>query len=425
MMMKFEALSPERVTSTDQTWMNSCLSPDVTVICLEDDDMTKVEFRCHKLMIIPLISQYCPINSINNEEIEQVMMPNLTPSFFKQYLNHVYGGLEKSKNFSYIPLPPHSDNPNLINVKNDTGKEVTTREYIEEDLVNEDLKCEIDDDTGNDVTTKDGNILNDLVDEELKCKIDKTDAEDIDSKPLETKKPNMMRKRRNIVCPVATCCLVFARNDNFKTHFLKKHPEKEYIVPKMFQPRKLPNCKKCDVTFPSRKEERRHYSQKHTLKKGSFACEYCGQSFTRKSNVRNHITEAHSVFKCKCSKVFESEIQFYDHKDEMLNNNPENHKLVWEKVGEIKTNPQEHLEDVKGIEDKSMKENSVLNSASDKAKNWLPCSNCHETFQNKKERNQHMLDEHYKEMKDAGRISKEKNSLSILWILCDYENCKK
>ena len=118
--MKFEALSPERVTSTDQTWMNSCLSPDVTVICLEDDDMTKVEFRCHKLMIIPLISQYCPINSINNEEIEQVMMPNLTPSFFKQYLNHVYGGLEKSKNFSYIRLPPHSDNPNLINVKNDT-----------------------------------------------------------------------------------------------------------------------------------------------------------------------------------------------------------------------------------------------------------------------------------------------------------------
>ena len=101
-MTKVEFDSSERVSciyQTAQTWMKSGICTDVTVTCLDEKDK-KVDFKCHKLMIFPILTQYCPMTSVECEDIEQVILTDVAPDFFKQFLNYVYGLENSNQDFS-------------------------------------------------------------------------------------------------------------------------------------------------------------------------------------------------------------------------------------------------------------------------------------------------------------------------------------
>ena len=107
--MKFNCLK-ERVTwihQLAQTWIKSDICTDVTVTCFSspEDDERKLDFKCHKLMLLPLITQNCPLNCVNYEDIDHIILPDITPQFFNQYLNYVYGLEQTSLDFSQFLQP--------------------------------------------------------------------------------------------------------------------------------------------------------------------------------------------------------------------------------------------------------------------------------------------------------------------------------
>ena len=73
-----------------QTWYTSGQCSDVILTCLDDQER-RVDFSCHKLMVLPLLSKYCSIKCLDYEDIEQVILTDLTPNLLKQYLNYIYG----------------------------------------------------------------------------------------------------------------------------------------------------------------------------------------------------------------------------------------------------------------------------------------------------------------------------------------------
>ena len=60
-----------------QTWLETGHCCDVIVTCY-DQDGAQSQFRCHKVLILPLLNQHCPAKLC--EEAEQVLLPDVTPA---------------------------------------------------------------------------------------------------------------------------------------------------------------------------------------------------------------------------------------------------------------------------------------------------------------------------------------------------------
>ena len=78
-----------------QTWIKSATSSDITVTCLDEKE-NKVDFKSHKLMIFPFLTQSCLLTSDDYEDIDQVILPDVSPHYFNKFLNSTYKKLEDS-----------------------------------------------------------------------------------------------------------------------------------------------------------------------------------------------------------------------------------------------------------------------------------------------------------------------------------------
>ena len=68
---------------------------DITVTCVDEKD-NKVDFKCHKLIIFPFLSQSCLLTSDEYEDIEHMILPDVSPNYFKKFLNYTFRKLEYS-----------------------------------------------------------------------------------------------------------------------------------------------------------------------------------------------------------------------------------------------------------------------------------------------------------------------------------------
>ena len=340
-----------------QTWYSSGQCSDVILTCLDDQER-RVDFSCHKLMVLPLLSKYCSIKCLDYEDIEQVILTDLTPDLLKQYLNYIYGfdisNLDVSGIFNSSSPSIESNIANVIKVK------------IEEENEDDDFVAKCDEEISNDrkLVTK-VPIL------KLEKRKIETESDDDFMPPVKKKKKKGQKKKQRLsaTCYIPSCGETFPRIDYFKAHFLKCHPDVEYSPP--VRPKKLPTCRKCDLTFPTQYDAKKHWSQNHEIRK--------------KKKVKEEIS-----------------------------NGTENS----DKLDGIKS---------ENKEDKAYdpNEDSNYDSSFEEDKTWVPCTHCHQTFSKTSERNKHMIKDHYQEMVEADRIYKSDGQERIKWITCDYDNCEK
>ena len=436
--MKFNCLK-ERVTwihQLAQTWIKSDICTDVTVTCFSspEDDERKLDFKCHKLMLLPLITQNCPLNCVNYEDIDHIILPDITPQFFNQYLNYVYGLEQTSLDFSQF-LQPNINVEALLLANGFPSVKVKVEHddyYDEDEFVDQYDKGSNGDDRNN-LSSGSLDIKRNVEIKVQKRQRDEDSDGDQDYKP-QIKKPNATgpkpRPLQDITCFSSLCSLKFTRTDKYKKHFLECHPDEEYIAPSKRDP-KLPTCRKCNITFPDLRSVKRHRKKVHQKRydRGRiFACDVCDQKYKKRESLTKHINTNHIVIRCTCFKVFNSELEYYEHKQE-FSEDPDNHQLVREKVvgGHNMMTPAVKSEtiNVKKSESKEVKspKKDSIGPVIAKEKTWHPCTHCHEAFTSLKDRCKHMLDEHYNELKEAGRIYTKDKRLQIKWISCDYDDC--
>ena len=280
--MRFSC-SKERVSwifELARVWIKSDLCTDVTVTCLSSQDVDrKVDFKCHKLMLLPLLSHNCPIHCVNFEDVDSIILPDISPEFFTQYLNYVYGLEQTSLDFSQILHPSVGVESLLANGFTSVKVKVEHDDYYDDDDYVD--NC----DRGNNgVGVEDRkNMTLEVNHKSIEIKLQKrsredSDDEDQDYKP-QIKKANTSTSKprpiQDITCFSQDCDLKFTRTDKYKKHFLQCHPHEEYIAPTKRDP-KLPTCRKCDLTFPDLRSVKRHRKKVHEKRPGRvFACDVC------------------------------------------------------------------------------------------------------------------------------------------------------
>ena len=95
------------VYETAETWIKSGKRSDITVTCLDDKDNI-VDFKCHKLIIFPFLTQSCLSMGDDYDDVEHVILPDVSSDYFKKFLNDTSRKLENSnKDFFDFFSPKH------------------------------------------------------------------------------------------------------------------------------------------------------------------------------------------------------------------------------------------------------------------------------------------------------------------------------
>ena len=302
--MKFESDSSDRLSSIYELakiWFKYGVCCDVTVTCVDENG--KFDFKCHKLMIFPLFSQVYALNSSRNfEDIEHVILPDVKPCSFKQFLHYVYG-LENSQ-------PSFSD----IFVTNDENSL----------LLGTTVKIENED------TDYEGDFSKQLNKEMIKEKINYLqeekrrwvkresylDKDDTDLKPLISPSDfvkislqdddAVVEFKRKQWHPCTLCSESLPSKEQRIHHMLKVHydelQKQDRIYTKVNKHKRLKtaikwiNCEidSCDKWFKDNAEKESHNVRAHAGAKNHI-CEVCSQAFSKKSLLTQHINMKHST----------------------------------------------------------------------------------------------------------------------------------
>ena len=212
--MKFESYESDR-----QEWINvlarelmrSGICLDLTVICGAGDDERK-SFRCHKILLLSFLKQYCPLECL--EDVEDIILPDMDPQAFKEYLNIEYGldALPKSS-FAF----PNGSDPLKLEM-NAYDEDIDSRHHE------------------NESDKKEHNVKSCMpIDAIIQCRI---------------------------------CYKVYSirgssgsTSSHYKFHFLKMHPEEKYYRPfqqKMMDEVEKYPCRECGTIFGSFEKQSNH-----------------------------------------------------------------------------------------------------------------------------------------------------------------------
>ena len=95
------------IYETAETWIKSGKRSDITVTCLDDKDNI-VDFKLHKLIIFPFLTQSCLLTGDDYDDVEHVILPDVSSDYFKKFLNDTSRKLENSnKDFFDFFSPKH------------------------------------------------------------------------------------------------------------------------------------------------------------------------------------------------------------------------------------------------------------------------------------------------------------------------------
>ena len=284
-------------------------------------------FHCHKIMVRPFLQHNCGLSDY--EDVEVVMIPEVREEQFRQYLDYVYG-LQQEQHFSGTLEEILSLGYSAIKVK------LEEEEDCEPECQDEDF---------------------DLTAEASGCK-----------------------GRKSVEC--VECQKIYSSEGKLKRHFLKSHPDLEYVSTR--------SRLKADTS-------------------GGQKCSLCGAEFKRRDKLRAHMRYRHTLVSCSCGSTFLSEYKYYEHKQAA--STPSDHSLLRET---LEPGPEEVVTiSVKKVEKV--------------ARTW-PCLQCSQVFSLQKLAKEHMLEVHWAELKEKGMLFKGKGkhgSVTITTICCDYDNCNK
>lgn len=388
--MKFESYPGDRIEwilQQAQVWLEADLFTDLSIACGEPGGR---RFRCHKIMFHQFLLQFLSSELI--EDAEEIVIPHLDPSQFRKYHSDVYG-------------LSSSDVYNSSNV--DVKVKLEETDYFEtEDNVGGYDNEEEDQDTKISFKSKSEDEDSDYIDEEAEMEENTKSAE----KPGKQTKPRQKHPARCRLCPKE-----FSRTEIYKRHFLKHHPDVEYITPskqrKLDGVKKEFTCKQCDLTFVSFRERQNHIRASHSNDKQNseeVTCDVCGQTMKHKSyaaHKRLHFLELHGNIVCSCGQKFGREIEFYEHKyEEVAGHESESHSA--ESDNTLPKHDTDYFE---------------------KSDRYMPCDRCHEAFPTKFLLRRHKLDNHWAELKAQDMLYKERKAgvFRIKKYSCDFENCDK
>lgn len=306
-----------------QEWLKTERFADLTVSCGGGGGEPRV-FHCHKIMVRPFLQHNCGL--ANYEDVEVVMIPEVREDQFRQYLNYVYGlQQEQEQHFTGTLEEILSLGYSAIKVK--------LEEEEEEDC---DPECR---------------------DEEFRLTADSSDS----------------KERKSVRCE--QCQKIYTTEGKLKLHFVKSHPELDYISPR----KRL---------------------------KADTRCSLCGAEFKRRDKLRAHMRSRHTLVSCSCGSTFPSEYKYYEHKQAA--SNPTDHSLLRETL-------EPAPEEVVTISVKKVEKD---------ARTW-PCLQCSQVFSLQKLAKEHMLEVHWAELKEKGMLYSKHGSVIITTICCDYDNCNK
>ena len=391
-----------------QSWLETGHCCDVTVTCY-DQDGVKSQFRCHKVLILPLLTQHCPHNLI--EEAEQVLLPDVTPAEFRHFLSLAYGLQDASKVQGAIA---GLLNGVKIKVEDDYCFDEDLEDLDESDLVGhtEDDHVKIP-------------LLPDCKEEALSKEDVKQNLNDPDFVTGTKKKTqNSPRKIHNITCQ--ECDKLFGRLDHFRKHMRRVHPGVDYEVPTSTKrspgvQNKDYRCDHCGKVFKKGDHLKRHINGVHLgIKRGKDSskeikqCEMCGLKL-RKDKLKAHMINRHTAFSCSCGVEVKNESLFYEHKAEATEGE---HSLI------VENNVEWFKPEPKPKPSKKLKITKVKPKV-EKIVTYIPCDMCHEASKTPRELKEHKLEAHYTELKEKNMLYTEHGRVCIKIHSCDYDDCDK
>ena len=390
--MHFESYLGDRkewILKEAQSWLQEDRFLDLSITCGEAEGR---RFKCHKIMFHQFLKQFLSLEHI--EEVEDVVIPHLDPVEFKKYHSDVYGLESAVVNSSAFDVKVKLEEVAYEET------EVNVGGFDEEDEVVE---------TNFQFKTKYEEEDDDFMDEE---EAEGFMDEDKNFEPGE-KLGQKTKPRRKYQIKCRLCSKEYSRSEAYKSHFLKHHPEAEYITPlkqrKLEGVKKEFSCKPCEITFVSYKDLAKHRRSAHKNEDSNsegVTCDLCGQTMKKHNfaaHKRSHALELDGNIVCSCGQTFSREIEFYQHKYEDMAGQ-ERHSAVSDK-----TLP---------------KFDSVY--FQNCAEKYVPCDRCHEAFPNKILLRRHKLDSHWAELVARDMLYKEsKNGVfRIKTLSCDFENCE-
>ena len=382
--MMFESYPGDRIEwilQQAQAWLEADLFTDLSIACGEQGGGER--FVCHKIMFHQFLLQFLSSELI--EEAEEIVIPHLDPIQFRKYHSDVYG--LNSSNVSNTPD---------VNVK--VKLEEADNDETEDNVGGYDNEEE-DEDTKISFKGKSEDEDSDYIDEEAEMEENTESVE----KPGKQTKPRQKHPAR---CRL--CSKEFSRTEIYKRHFLKHHPDMEYITPskqrKLDGVKKEFTCSQCDLTFDSFKERQKHRRTTHSNDKGiSELMDVCGQT-TKNQNYAAHKRSPGNIV-CSCGLNFGREIEFYEHKYEEVDDHKSHSAVI----------------------DSTLPKQDRSTDYFQQNDRFIPCDRCHEAFPTKLFLRRHKLDHHWAELKAQDMLYKERKAgvFRIKNFSCDFENCDK
>ena len=317
---------------------------DISVSCGEGAGRSV--FRCHKIMVRPFLLQNCGLSDY--QDVEIVIIPHIGGELFRQYLNYVYGLQEGQASWE--------------------GPFTSSIEEIE-CLGYSAIKVKLE-------NVQDFNLESD----------ESAEDEEINNTSCN------LEGKSSYQCQ--ECKKIYVSEGKLKRHFLKVHPEREYVSPR--------SRAKVNSLYEDRdKVEGSTYHFKRNLEavqhEETHQCPICGCDFKGKDKLKAHMKSCHLLVSCSCGETFQSEYDYHEHKDAA--SLPGDHSVVWEKPVTIALRKPEKV-----------------------ARTW-PCLLCSLVFKVQKRAKEHMMDVHRTELKEKGMLITKRGSVTMTTICCDYENC--
>ena len=224
------------IYETAETWIKSGKRSDITVTCLDDKDNI-VDFKLHKLIIFPFLTQSCLLTGDDYDDVEHVILPDVSSDYFKKFLNDTSRKLENSnKDFFDFFSPKHV-------VESPAGEE--------------------------------GGLLGDDVQNQLRS-VKTTLIEKHENKLV---KDMNVREKENVEkkVPIKT---EFMKEETTSKITEKKNLEKSVLESTLFQ------CTFCTATFPINNYKMRN---QHMLDVHYSELEQAGRIYTKEGGKKTHI----------------------------------------------------------------------------------------------------------------------------------------
>jgi len=472
------------VFSLAQYWYENDINCDVSIRCF---DQYQSEFRCHRIIIRDLINYEYATDLYQLEDVDQLIIPDLTSKQLQAYIRVLYGFDERLKDETFdISIKTEQQD---VNVK----VKIEEEEFVEDDLNNDSTVS-----WQNDPILIDPMIINNIYVNKEVVKKEKIYTCEVCDKSF-TDKSKL--KRHMLVHsdePAFKCCITscdgsFSRRDGLLRHYKRVHTstEEQDIIEKKLNEENVINAEKSLEKKKQRKKvnrkldiglscqfcqkvfHRQDHLSRHLLAhtgERPFKCDICLADFTRKDKLNFHLRKNHRdmIFVCHCSKIFIVESEF----DEHIQSNPDHYEEELPVPELIKQPPQDDINMEQSVPDSSMKGESkemnvydvadtniknentdgvsseinqltnltvdenkpkekkkikkkVVKKVKEKEVQVHQCSYCPLTFPSDKSRKVHYLGCHYEILKSSGLLYKNKKVLGIKNAFCPEEGCGK